>query len=81
MTASATYFAKVVLPKDMGPELEAVQEEDPGYLSRVVLYALQRRVIFRHLQDLEEEVVEEMREAVFTPEERAILEELGHATP
>jgi hypothetical protein len=40
---------RVQLPVPAAAELEAVQREDPEMMSRVVLYALTRRVIFDHL--------------------------------
>ena len=40
----------VRLPRDIAAQAEEVQEADPEFLSRVVLYGLTRRSIYRHLQ-------------------------------
>ena len=40
----------VRLPRDIAAQAEAVQETDPDFLSRVVLYGLTRRSIYRHLR-------------------------------
>ena len=41
---------KVRLPRDIAAQAEEVQESDPEFLSRVVLYGLTRRSIYRHLR-------------------------------
>jgi hypothetical protein len=41
----------VRLPRDIAAQAEEVQETDPDFLSRVVLYGLTRRSIYRHLRD------------------------------
>lgn len=41
----------VRLPRDIAVQAEEVQETDPEFLSRVVLYGLTRRSIYRHLRD------------------------------
>lgn len=41
----------VKLPRDIAAQAEEVQESDPDFLSRVVLYGLTRRSIYRHLRD------------------------------
>ncbi|TVP75598.1 MAG: hypothetical protein EA352_07820 [Gemmatimonadales bacterium] len=41
----------VRLPKDIARQAEEVQKSDPEFLSRVVLYGLTRRSIYRHLRD------------------------------
>jgi hypothetical protein len=43
----------VRLPRDIAAQAEAVQESDPEFLSRIVLYGLTRRSIYRHLRDEE----------------------------
>ena len=43
----------VRLPKDMAAQAEEVQETDPEFLSRVILYGLTRRSIYRHLSKKE----------------------------
>lgn len=41
----------VRLPRDIAAQAEQVQESDPEFLSRVVLYGLTRRSIYRHLRE------------------------------
>ena len=41
----------VRLPRDIAAQAEEVQQSDPDFLSRVVLYGLTRRSIYRHLRD------------------------------
>ena len=41
----------VRLPRDVAAQAEEVQQSDPDFLSRVVLYGLTRRSIYRHLRD------------------------------
>jgi hypothetical protein len=41
----------VRLPRDIALQAEEVQESDPEFLSRIVLYGLTRRSIYRHLRD------------------------------
>ena len=41
----------VRLPREIAEQAEEVQESDPEFLSRVVLYGLTRRSIYRHLRD------------------------------
>ena len=47
----------VRLPRDIARQAEEVQSADPEFLSRVILYGLTRRSIYRHLrqQSREEE--------------------------
>jgi len=40
----------VRLPRDIADLAEQVQEQDPEFLSRVVLYGLTRRSIYQHLR-------------------------------
>mgnify|MGYP003336748536 CR=1 FL=1 len=40
----------VRLPREMAQQAEEVQRTDPEFLSRVVLYGLTRRSIYRHLR-------------------------------
>jgi hypothetical protein len=40
----------VKLPRDIAAQAEEVQQSDPDFLSRVVLYGLTRRSIYRHLR-------------------------------
>lgn len=41
----------VKLPRDIAAQAEEVQETDPDFLSRVVLYGLTRRSIYKHLRE------------------------------
>ncbi|HSH74918.1 MAG TPA: hypothetical protein VLA09_04525 [Longimicrobiales bacterium] len=41
----------VCLPEDIAAQAEEVQQTDPEFLSRVVLYGLTRRSIYRHLRE------------------------------
>ena len=43
----------VRLPRDIADQAEEVQRTDPEFLSRVVLYGLTRRSIYKHLRDRE----------------------------
>ena len=40
----------VRLPRDLAAQAEEVQRTDPEFLSRVILYGLTRRSIYRHLK-------------------------------
>jgi hypothetical protein len=42
---------KVRLPRDIAEQAEEVQKSDPEFLSRLILYGLTRRSIYRHLRD------------------------------
>jgi hypothetical protein len=44
----------VRLPRDIAAQAEEVQQSDPEFLSRVVLYGLTRRSIYRHLRENDE---------------------------
>lgn len=44
----------VRLPHDIAAQAEEVQETDPDFLSRVVLYGLTRRSIYRHLRETDD---------------------------
>ena len=41
----------VRLPGDIAAQAEEVQRTDPEFLSRVILYGLTRRSIYRHLRE------------------------------
>jgi hypothetical protein len=45
----------VRLPRDIAAQAEQVQETDPEFLSRVVLYGLTRRSIYQHLRDRDDD--------------------------
>jgi len=42
---------KVRLPRDIAAQAEEAQETDPEFLSRVVLYGMTRRSIYRRLRE------------------------------
>lgn len=44
----------VRLPRDIADQAESVQATDPEFLSRIVLYGLTRRSIYRHLRETPE---------------------------
>ena len=54
MWETRTVQISVRLPKDIAEQAEEVQRTDPDFLSRVVLYGLTRRSIYRHLREREE---------------------------
>jgi hypothetical protein len=41
----------VRLPQEVAVEAEQVQASDPEFLSRIILYGLTRRSIYRHLRE------------------------------
>ena len=41
----------VRLPRDIAAQAEEIQKSDPEFLSRVVLYGLTRRSIYKHLRE------------------------------
>lgn len=41
---------KVRLPREIAQQAEEVQESDPEFLSRLVMYGLTRRSVYRHLR-------------------------------
>ena len=43
----------VQLPRDIAAQAEEVQRTDPDFLSRVILYGLTRRSVYRHLRERE----------------------------
>lgn len=57
----------VRLPSDIAEQAEEVQEQDPEFLSRVVLYGLTRRSIYRHLRDSDQETSAEAVQASTPP--------------
>jgi len=54
MWETRTVQINVRLPRDIAAQAEEVQRTDPEFLSRVVLYGLTRRSIYRHLRDRDE---------------------------
>ena len=53
----------VRLPRDIALQAEEVQRSDPEFLSRVVLYGLTRRSIYRHLRQQGPEQASESEQA------------------
>ena len=51
MWATRSVEITVRLPHDIAEQAEEVQEADPEFLSRVVLYGLTRRSIYRQLRE------------------------------
>lgn len=51
MPETCSVQLNVRLPKDVALEAEEAQRIDPDFLSRVVVYGLTRRSIYRHLRD------------------------------
>ena len=57
----------VRLPRDIAAQAEDVQESDPEFLSRIVLYGLTRRSIYRHLRDGEAVIADEQIDSASPP--------------
>lgn len=55
MWETRTVQLQVRLPRDIADQAEEVQETDPEFLSRVVLYGLTRRSIYKHLRERNDE--------------------------
>ena len=53
MWETRTVQIDVRLPRDIADQAEEVQRTDPEFLSRVILYGLTRRSIYRHLRENE----------------------------
>jgi len=53
MWETRTVQINVRLPRDIATQAEEVERTDPEFLSRVVLYGLTRRSIYRHLRGKE----------------------------
>ncbi|CAN5814584.1 hypothetical protein BH23GEM11_BH23GEM11_14980 [soil metagenome] len=41
---------KVRLPREIAQQAEEIQDSDPEFLSRLVMYGLTRRSVYRHLR-------------------------------
>lgn len=54
MLETCSVQLNVKLPREVAREAEEAQRNDPEFLSRVVLYGLTRRSIYRHLRDQRE---------------------------
>ena len=50
MWETRTVQLSVRLPSDIAALAEEAQEQDPEFLSRIVLYGLTRRSIYQHLR-------------------------------
>lgn len=50
MSETCSVQLNVRLPTDVAEQVQEVQESDPDFLSRVVLYGLTRRSIYRQLR-------------------------------
>lgn len=57
----------VRLPRDIALQAEEVQDSDPEFLSRIVLYGLTRRSIYRHLRDGDAPELEGSADSVAPP--------------
>ncbi len=57
----------VQLPRDIAAQAEEVQDTDPEFLSRIVLYGLTRRSIYRHLRDGEGAVLGDQEQDTAAP--------------
>ena len=57
----------VRLPRDIAAQAEEVQRTDPDFLSRVVLYGLTRRSIYRHLRDTADDSASESEQQAPPP--------------
>lgn len=55
MWETRTVQLNVRLPRDIADQAEEVQETDPEFLSRIVLYGLTRRSIYKHLRERSED--------------------------
>ena len=62
MWDTRTVEITVRLPKDIAAQAEEVQRTDPDFLSRVVLYGLTRRSIYRHLRENDQDELEDGEE-------------------
>lgn len=51
MWETCTVQLSVRLPREIAVQAEDVQDSDPEFLSRVVLYGLTRRSIYNHLRE------------------------------
>lgn len=65
MWETRTVQLQVRLPRDIADQAEEVQETDPEFLSRVVLYGLTRRSIYKHLREQTDDVESQDRTQPF----------------
>ena len=54
----------VRLPQEVAAQAERVQEDDPEFLSRVILYGLTRRSIYNHLRERGDSVTQELSDTI-----------------
>jgi hypothetical protein len=57
----------VRLPRDIAAQAEEVQRSDPDFLSRIVLYGLTRRSIYRHLRASDQDAKSDASQDVVQP--------------
>jgi hypothetical protein len=58
MWDTCSVHLSVRLPRDIADQAEEVQKSDPEFLSRLIMYGLTRRSIFRHLRERNERRVQ-----------------------
>ena len=58
MWDTCSVHLSVRLPRDIAEQAEEVQKTDPEFLSRLIMYGLTRRSIFRHLRERNERTIE-----------------------
>lgn len=63
---------QVRLPRELAAQAEEVQRTDPEFLSRVVVYGLTRRSIYRHLRGREASSAERREGERGAPERLAV---------
>lgn len=54
MSETCSVHLSIRLPRDIALKAEEVHKTDPEFLSRLVMYGLTRRSIFRHLRERSE---------------------------
>ena len=42
---------EVELPTELAKQVESIQENDPEFMTKILLYGLTRRTLFRHLRN------------------------------
>ena len=51
MWDTCSVHLSVRLPRDIAEQAEELQKTDPEFLTRLIMYGLTRRSIFRHLRE------------------------------
>ncbi len=54
MPETCSVHLEIQLPREIAAQAEKVQQSDPEFLSRVILYGLTRRSVYRQLRDGDE---------------------------